>query len=261
MGGILGPHISEAMVKVPLDVMVAWTVGKLTPKKESMEIAGKMVSSVADASKAHAIAQAKQSENSSEMISLIREMYTDSRRLHQDKLSQAGEQIRSLSKELESAEKRERALLPYHDAFAIIDAELEKKLLDRISPLLSEVARPVERSADSLYISSENAGDKIAYIDRFTLQRLNGDLIDPLPTAMQGDIIRYDKETGWGKFKNSEFPKDVSFVVPSAKKNSVNWDVIDAMKSASVEAVFYMVKTKRSVIKHLIFDDVDTVLE
>ena len=80
--------------------------------------------------------------------------------------------------------------------------------------------------------------------------------MDTVPSTLRGSIIRFDKENGWGKFRNPEFSNPISFVVSAVKRNRLRADVIDAMKEDEVDVVFYHVRDKGAKSRYLIFDNI-----
>lgn len=252
-GKMASPALAELFIKVPLDILVAWAMEKINPKKSSTDNANEVIKAVANASEQHAIANQKGTDLASAQLDLIKEMYKDSRK--------DNDSLRSAMQELSAALNRENILNKYKDSLSKIPQELENKIIDRLQPIFKDIVLPVERSAEELHISGHSAGHKVVYVDRFISNRISGNMTDPLPTTLQGDVIRYDKENGWGKFKNSQFPKSIGFTVPAAARNKSNSEVIDAMKNTLIEASFYYVRTKRKVPKYLILDRVIEFIE
>ena len=259
MGAAFGPPLAEAFVKVPIDILISYIFGKIRSDKEVVSDAAKVADAVARAVGATAEISKAGFATTDKALDTINRLIdrSDADRAKIDELQT--ERLESAKQEIETLERRNEALEEYREALESIPKEKIENLLNIVAPLVPEMGKPVMRSAEVLRVSGENAGDNVIYLNRDIIEKIGGNEVDDLPTIMDGEIVRYDKQTGWGKFKNEEFNKPISFVVPSSKKNRVNLDVIDAMKSHLVEAVFYKVSDKRGIVRHLIFDSVEIV--
>jgi hypothetical protein len=91
------------------------------------------------------------------------------------------------------------------------------------------MGKPLIRSADRLAIGEASRTEPFVSLTRRSVEALSGNTVDTIPSTLRGSIIRFDKENGWGKFRNPQFTNAVSFVVPSVKRNRLKDEVIDAM--------------------------------
>lgn len=82
-----------------------------------------------------------------------------------------------------------------------------------------ELALPLRGSANSLSISLGQSDQKVCVFDRQSLENLGEVNIDKTPTYIEGIVRAYDKDTGWGKFRNEvQFIKPIAFQVPMSIK-------------------------------------------
>ena len=103
------------------------------------------------------------------------------------------------------AETQRRAYLQgAQDALARITPEQDANLVTMAAPLLEEFVVPLRRSARkaTVLIEDQAGGSRpILVIDRAAAQEIELDVIDPEITPLLIDVVQYNKETGWGKFR------------------------------------------------------------
>jgi len=133
-----------------------------------------------------------------------------------------------------------------------IDEVQRRRLLQKIRPAAIEMGKPLQRSTNKLVIK-EN-GREIVYLDKINVDALKGNIVEEKAYTLTGKIIQYNRETGWGKFRNSTYGK-LSFRVASDKKKSLEYAIIDSMKSSNeVMIVFYSVRDIAGNLIHVIFE-------
>ena len=96
----------------------------------------------------------------------------------------------------------------------------------------------------------------ILLINRRIVTELEGDIKDDVPSNIEGNIVGYQKETGWGKFRHPEIGKLISFVVPGGRKNDLNASVIDAMKKERSLISYYNIRDANGNVKYIILDNI-----
>ena len=158
--------------------------------------------------------------------------------------------------ELAASSEREMLIEPYRTELEKIPDPTMSRLLDRTRSQVVEMGKPLIRSAERLEIGEVSTKSPFVNLNRRTVENLSGNSVDPLPSMLRGSVTRFDKENGWGKFRNPEFVAPVSFVLPSAIRNRLRGDVIDAMKEDEVDLVFYYVRDKSGKVQYLILDNV-----
>ncbi|MFK4002387.1 hypothetical protein [Qipengyuania sp. NPDC077563] len=104
---------------------------------------------------------------------------------------------------------------------AKIDGPREQKLISMAAPLISEMATALRRSADTLKIHGRSSGtpSNVLYLNQPMAQGILSSKVDDQITPILGNIIQYNKETGWGKVRLGNFEQPLSFSVPSDKNH------------------------------------------
>ncbi len=103
---------------------------------------------------------------------------------------------------------------------ARIDAPREQKLISMAAPLISEMATALRRSADTLKIigGSDRTTSNVLFLNQPMAQGILSSRVDDQITPILGNIIQYNKETGWGKVRLGNYEQPLGFSVPSDKK-------------------------------------------
>jgi hypothetical protein len=152
----------------------------------------------------------------------------------------------------ESENNREELIRPYISEFNKIDSASKKKLISKLRPAAIEIGYPLYRSTEKLMI---NEGYKnVVFLDKISVEALKGHTVSDTPETLLGEIIQYNKETGWGKFRNSEYGV-IGFRVPAAHKEKWSHKIIDCMKlHHEIIILFFIIKDSGGNIVHLTFD-------
>lgn len=128
-----------------------------------------------------------------------------------------------------------------------IDAAREQKLISMSGPLVSEMATALRRSANTLEIVSETGmtqPKRILFLNRRMAEEIEVAAVDKEITTILGDIIQYNKETGWGKARLSISEQPLSFNVPSDVKGRLQNQLLTAMGRDKVYLQTYVVRDK-----------------
>lgn len=128
-----------------------------------------------------------------------------------------------------------------------IDAAREQKLISMSGPLVSEMATALRRSANTLEIVSETGmtqPKRILFLNRRMAEEIEVAAVDKEITTILGDIIQYNKETGWGKARLSISEQPLSFNVPSDVKGRLQNQLLAAMGRDKVYLQTYVVRDK-----------------
>lgn len=160
------------------------------------------------------------------------------------------------------AEVNRRAYLEAHrDLFSSISPEDLAKLITMAAPLLRELAVPMRKSAKRVLVRSV---DRFGTTDFLAENRRTTELIQTIETddkitQHQINIIQYNKETGWGKFRSNQWAGTPSFNIINDKKDRVNDLLIDGMHDQSVVVDTYVVYSKsrepiRLIVSELVHD-------
>lgn len=147
------------------------------------------------------------------------------------------------------AETERRAYLESHrDLLAQISPTEDAELMTMATPLLAELAVPLRRSAKSIIITSiDDQGSRpVLWVDSDMANSIDSIEIDRIVTNIDLNIVQYNKESGWGKFRNSEWDGIPSFSVPADRKANLKHELLKAMREEMVSASAYFVRSKSS---------------
>lgn len=252
------PQLADAFLKVPIDVMVAWAFEAVLPKKkllaESVQLAEQATLQEQE--------RTKQSEQETERMRLMALTTEQAFSVVKLALEHGGmgeatrQDLENRRDAIEAAQSREEAIEPYQRELQKIDQDARRKLVDKVSGQFIEIGKPLSRSAEKLYFSSGKIIRPFSFMDGRTIEKLSGREMDMVPSTLAGEIVRFDKETGWGKFRSAEFERPMSFVVRGGKSSGETVDLIEAMKKEEIIMVFYYVRDSQSIVKHLVFDSI-----
>jgi hypothetical protein len=162
------------------------------------------------------------------------------------------------------SEVERRAYLRSHsDLLRQISPQEDAKLVTMATPLLSELAVPLRRSAKLVTISTIDGRGRrpILTTDRRTASELEFVKIDTKITSLDVNIVQYNKETGWGKFRNANWEGLPSFNVPADRKDELRFDLLEAMRDNEVNVDAYIVRNAANEPTRLILIDVWSIDE
>lgn len=141
---------------------------------------------------------------------------------------------------------REDRLIASRAQIARIDPAREQKLISMASPLVSEMATALRRSANTLRIQSVRRGEvtNVLYLNKRMAQEIESSDVDDEITPILGDIIQYNKETGWGKVRLQIAAHPLSFSVPSDMKAQLQETLLRQMGRDQVYLQVYIVRDR-----------------
>jgi hypothetical protein len=175
--------------------------------------------------------------DSSQAIDLLRKRIESDRGL-------AYTESELLSRLISEAERR-AYLASHRDLLSQITPEQDAALVTMATPLLSEIAVPLRRSAKLVTISTiDQLGKRpILTANHQTASALESIKIDKHVSTIDVDIVQYNKETGWGKFRNEYWEGIPSFSVPADRKDDLRFELLSAMQSDQVIVDAYIVRS------------------
>lgn len=261
---VAGPPLAEMVIKVPIDAMIAHVFAQLRPNSKIADTIIRLEEQRTAQERERTRQARAQARLAQEQVAAIREQTRTTqqalrlveRMLNERPDPEARQQLEEVQREALANGERDALLEQYRQELENIPERSLERLVNRAQSQIVEIGKPLIRSASGLEISGHTRGQRFAHLDRRIITELGGNSIDALPTSLVGSVVRYDKESGWGKFRNPDFAAPISFLVPAAKKNQLTLEVIDAMKQEEVEVVFYYVRDRRRVVKYLIFDNI-----
>lgn len=142
---------------------------------------------------------------------------------------------------------REHEMTERHDQWVRIDSPREQKLISMSAPLVSEMATILRRSADTMEIVTTDSAENpkaILFLNRQMAEEIETSVVDKEITPILGDIIQYNKETGWGKARLSISSKPLSFNVPSDIKGRIQGMLLASMGNDKAYIQTYVVRDK-----------------
>jgi len=233
---IAAPVIGEMAIKVPIHVLMAHVMEYLTPAKKSRELASEVLTDHRQLARERTAQErertAQERERTRQMQLLTgttsQALELVSRALENSRPTDPRVQtLREIEGELTASTEREVLLKEYERELDAIPDPVMSRLLERTRGQVAEMGKPLIRSAERLEISERSIKAPLVSLNRRTVEELSGNTVDPLPTTLRGNVTRFDKENGWGKFRNPEFSAPISFIVPSVLRNSLRDDVIE----------------------------------
>lgn len=160
------------------------------------------------------------------------------------------------------SETARRSYLQSHrELLSAITAEQDAALVTMATPLLSEIAVPLRRSAKRVTISTiDSWGERpVLTADHKTAAALEAIKIDKYVTSIDVDIVQYNKENGWGKFRNPNWEGIPSFSVPADRKDDLRFDLLNAMREDRVSVDAYIVRSLSNEPIRMILVDVSMI--
>lgn len=168
-----------------------------------------------------------------------------------------------LLERLISESERRGYLESHRELLGQISPAEDAALVTMATPLLSEIAVPLRRSAKIVTITSIDrfGARKILTADKESAGALQSIQVDKSVTVIDVDIVQFNKETGWGKFRNPYWEGIPSFSVPADRKSELKNDLLSAMQEDNVRVDAYIVRSLSGEPIRLIIVDVSAIDE
>ena len=162
------------------------------------------------------------------------------------------------------SESTRRAYLASHrDLFELISPEQDAKLITMAAPLLSELSVPLRRSAKlaQIVLVGRGSHDPILTANRLDAESIEALQIDKTISQIDINVVQYNKESGWGKFRNPYWEGIPSFSLPADRKARMKADVVAAMREERVSASGYIVRSPSGTPIRMTLVDVNLIDE
>lgn len=181
-------------------------------------------------------------EGESDKVEQIVEELVANPDLRQQIFPEASELVERRVSEL----NRQSRLAAAQRQIARIDAPREQKLISMAAPLISEMATALRRSADTLKIvgGEADARSNVLFLNQSMANDILASKVDDQITPILGNIIQYNKETGWGKVRLQIAAQPLSFTVPSDQKAALQETLLTQMGKDQVHLQVYIVRDK-----------------
>ncbi|OWQ95194.1 hypothetical protein CDQ91_14885 [Sphingopyxis witflariensis] len=157
------------------------------------------------------------------------------------------------------AETTRRAYLEgRQDELRQISDEQDARLMKMATPLLKEMSVPLRRSAQraKILVGDEKGQIPILSANRMQIEEVELSVVDPEIQVVLIGIVQYNKETGWGRFRNPEWNGLASFSVSADRKDRLRRDLLEAMDLPETYVSAYYVKTPQGENLRLIVVDI-----
>lgn len=257
-------------LSVPLNVLLGYILNSVKPKSKGQDIAVQLArielarerertkQGHIDASRLRSLENIVRSQSATvkEALSLLKDRsYADVDKACPN-IIESKEELEFIKDELRAEKKYQKMIEPYEAELNNIPAEKIVKLTDMFRKSSKELAYPLRSSATSLSVSF-NRNNEFCVFNRESLEGIADEIQDKIPTYLEGSIKMYDKETGWGKFRNNEqFYKPIPFMVPAGTKKNNLTKISKALASPLMGANFYIVRNSSKEPIRLILDKI-----
>lgn len=273
----LAPFIADNYLRMPLEKVLCWVLDRVLPKSNQdgrvLALAEALVEShnryASVALERERTAQAEIEERRAQFNELVRQLrHRDDDR---ETLRRAAQIFRSnanapyrvadeigsmefAADEIEAELERQTALEEYADEIERVGPAEEEDLLQRVRDILPEMAQPLKRSAHCLQLAGANDNDRFFTINGQRVEQIKKRIRGKAQTY-SGNIVRYDKKQGFGKFQIEGVRKMITFRLPVEMRSPYRNKILEAMKSPLVEAIFVPIIDGSGRVVMLIFQD------
>jgi hypothetical protein len=144
------------------------------------------------------------------------------------------------------------------ELFSRIDLARTQQIIGMSAPLIREMSTALRKSADVLDVTTDIGGSKksIFFLDRDMANEFETSFVDKLITQILGNIIQFNKDTGWGKISIEDGNKIVNFNIPYNRLSNMRQRLIDSMHKDKVFLQTYFVRNKAGDVIRLIAVDI-----
>ncbi|QNO27511.1 hypothetical protein EEB18_000455 [Sphingopyxis sp. OPL5] len=160
------------------------------------------------------------------------------------------------------AEQERRLLVQAErDVLRRMTEEQRADLVTMSAPLLKEMNVPLRRSASHVSISSVVDGQprRLLYADKRMTDEVDVAVVDRHLTTIDINVVQFNKENGWGKFRNEEWDGLASFSVPADILDELRRELVAAMRLNGVSVDCYVVRSPALVPLRIIVVDVNPI--
>jgi hypothetical protein len=161
-----------------------------------------------------------------------------------------------------NAETERRAYLQgQRDILRRFSAEQDAELVTMAAPLLKEMNVPLRESARRVSVRRSEGGEttQLLHATKQMADEVDVAIVDRNITTIDIDVIQYNKENGWGKFRNTEWEGLPSFNIPAEINPDIRDDMVAAMNQQLVEVDCYFVRSVAGVPLRIILIDVRAI--
>ncbi|MBO1073370.1 hypothetical protein [Roseomonas marmotae] len=135
-----------------------------------------------------------------------------------------------ISDEIKAEVTRAKELEPFKEEFDRVSPEAEQRIVNKVRGLIPEIANPLRNSAKAMEITegSERVAQAILNPTRVRQISTVSDDLSEMPII--GNIVKFDKNTGYGRIEPQGVRKGIPFSMTSDDRLAHRHAVIEAMK-------------------------------
>ncbi len=163
-----------------------------------------------------------------------------------------------------NAETERRAYLEgERAALRRLTREQDADLVTMAAPLLKEMNVPLRQSARKVTVRRRIDGEttELLYANKQMADEVDIAILDRDLTTIDINVVQYNKENGWGKFRNPEWEGLPSFNVPADLNTELRDDIVAAMNQQLVEVDCFFVRSPAQVPLRIIIVDIREIDE
>ncbi|QQS57645.1 MAG: hypothetical protein IPN28_02145 [Alphaproteobacteria bacterium] len=268
------PNIAQCTLKVPLTSLFSYIMNKLKPPSKGKELAMELAQIELSRERERTLQSSEETKRLQIMADILGAKEATAQQALEVIAGYSLPQVNHLKpnaietefekdyiqQELLAEIEFEKTSEPIKSVLSSISDEQLVQLSDLFRKHSQELALPLRGSANSLSISLGQSDQKVCVFDRQSLENLGEVNIDKTPTYIEGIVRAYDKDTGWGKFRNEvQFIKPIAFQVPMSIKKKKLAIISEALRSERIGASFYFVRDASNQPIRLILEDIVSV--
>ncbi|MBB5693339.1 hypothetical protein [Muricoccus pecuniae] len=146
-----------------------------------------------------------------------------------------------IADELKAENNRNNLLEEVQEEMNRVDPEGEDRIVEKMRKLVPDLAQPLKRSATKMSLEVTEKAIPIAILNSKRVAQISHTAKDEHPIRLNGNMIKLDKETGYGRFRPTGARTPLSFTIPREIFNLQRASFIGAFTSReiSVEALPY----------------------
>ncbi len=255
---------AQSILHIPFDKLFSFLLSKVIPKSSGSDrladIAEKQIDAltqfVAFSQEREKTSQAQTIEETKRLQMVLNALRNDPTELRNNEL-ESGEISNIVKKysdtparllhadgsadfiatELQSEVYRNHTVSQAEDDLNRIDPESEQRMVDRMRKLFPEIGQPLQRSAEEFDIELNHGDMPIASLNGRRIQQISETTKDDKPIRIDGNIIKLDKESGFGRFRPYNSRTVLSFSIPREIFGSNKKRFIEAFTTQQVTVI------------------------
>lgn len=173
------------------------------------------------------------------------------------RLGYSRERMLQVRDEIGAEVQREEEFSEHKVPLEEIEESTINKLTSRLRPMVSEMALPLRRSANSMSMSHGDSKNAYAHLDPDLVNNIQDRETEDVFVEVYGHVKSYDRDSGVGKVSSDELLRTLNFVVPLRDRRRLRDAVLEAMKKDKVLLICRRVVDRSGLPTSLILIDLD----